>query len=158
MFRVYSISQGAYLAQAAGSQSSYLLDVASSRGLFTTATWCRLPMGNGTGWPPLCPGRKRLAVLLDAVPDEDRDSVIRKLEAMNPFVCRVLTSNLYAKGINVFEARQRYDDDQLAAHIVGLVDPPPGRRSGIELACEDTLSAAGGSVRIRYQVDAPGAR
>jgi penicillin-binding protein 2 len=146
---------GVYLAQAAGSQSSYLLDVASSRGIIYDCNMLPLTDGQRHWVAAVMPGPEASAALLDAVPDEDRDSVIRKLEAMNPFVCRVLTSNLYAKGIDVFEARQRYDDDQLAAHIVGLVDPATGKgASGIELACEDTLSAAGGSVRIRYQVDA----
>ena len=55
----------------------------------------------------------------------------------------------------MFETHERYDDDQLAVHVVGQIDPATGQGgSGIEKALDEYLSATGGSLKVRYTTDA----
>ncbi len=155
MFRIYYISGGNYLAKAANSQSNYLLDVANSRGVIYDCNMVPLTGEESSYVAAVMPSPESSAALLNAVSDEDRASVIKSLEAMNPFVCKVTTPDIYAKGIDVFQVHQRYAKNQTAAHLIGLINPETGKgASGIEMACEEQLASMGGSIKMRYKVDA----
>jgi penicillin-binding protein 2 len=64
---------------------------------------------------------------------------------------------VYAKGVEMIDAVERYGDEQLAPHIVGYLNPEKTNgAAGIEMAYDDLLKQYDGSLKLRYTLDAAG--
>lgn len=150
---VFNISNGTQLAEAAERQSSYRLNVTSTRG---TIYDCRLlPMtGEKESYvAAVSPSAKVAAALSDNLSAENFSSIYPSLQKGVPFVMR-MDQKIECEGIRLFSAPYRYSDDTQACHIIGYMDGSGQGVAGIEKAFDDVLTANQGKISVQYEVDA----
>ena len=155
--RLAVLSDTTLLSAAAAEQSSYILEVADTRGVIYDRNLNRLTCSEGKYIAAVMPNEQSASVLLDAADVSGRPALLKRLESLVPFTVEVDGELPYAKGLEVFWVPERYLDDQPAEHVVGLLDAATGRgASGIELAYDSLLESAGGTLQIRFLRDAWG--
>ncbi|MEG2174291.1 MAG: penicillin-binding protein 2 [Oscillospiraceae bacterium] len=153
--RLALLSTADTLSQAATQQSTFTLDISSTRGRIYDFALRPLTGRNGAWRAAVLPCAQSSAVLLRAMPPEERPALLRQIETLMPFVCTVPTDALYARGIDVFWIPQRCTDVQTALHLIGGLDAATGHgASGLEKAYDQLLTSAGGTLRMRYSTDA----
>ena len=148
-------SQGAEYVAAAGAQSLYKLDIAQTRG---TIYDCELsPLtGAGSQWvAAVAPTIQAIGALEKATDGQYRDQLAVAMENGKPFQI-TLERAVADPQIDLFLVPQRYQEDQLAPHIIGYLDSLGGGAAGVELAMEDALSRYQGEASVTYRVDALG--
>ncbi len=149
--RVYALSMGGTLASAANTQSAFLLDVDNTRGIIYD---CNLKPLVGTEVRKLAavqPSPEAFTALAEA-----GEQVPAGASQTKPYLLPV-EEEVYAKGIEMFDAVRRYGDEQLAPHIVGYLNPEKTNgAAGIEMAYDSLLGQYDGSLRLRYTLDAAG--
>ena len=148
-------SQGEEYVAAAGAQSLYRLDIAQSRG---TIYDCNLSPLTGSGSQyvaAVAPTIQAIGALEKATDGEYRDQLALALENGKPFQL-VLDKPVVDDQIDLFQVPQRYEEDQLAPHIVGYLDSLGGGAAGVELAMDDALRRYEGEASVTYRVDALG--
>lgn len=148
-------SQGEEYVAAAGAQSLYRLDIAKSRG---TIYDCRLRPLTGSGnryVAAAAPTIQAIGALEKATGGQYRDQLALALENGKPFQL-VLEKPVTDERIDLFRVPKRYEEDQLAPHIVGYLDSLGGGAAGVELAMDDALRRYGGEAAVTYRVDALG--
>ena len=148
-------SQGEEYVAAAGAQSLYRLDIAQSRG---TIYDCNLYPLTGSGSQyvaAVAPTIQAIGALEKATDGEYRDQLALALENGKPFQL-ALDEPVVDDQIDLFQVPQRYEEDQLAPHIVGYLDSLGGGAAGVELAMNDALRRYEGEASVTYRVDALG--
>lgn len=148
-------SQGEEYVAAAGAQSLYRLDIAQSRG---TIYDCNLSPLTGSGSQyvaAVAPTIQAIGALEKATDGEYRDQLALALENGKPFQL-VLDEPVVDDQIDLFQVPQRYEEDQLAPHIVGYLDSLGGGAAGVEMAMDDALRRYEGEASVTYRVDALG--
>jgi penicillin-binding protein 2 len=143
------------LLAAAQQQSTFLLDVADTRGVIYDRNLRPLTNSSGGYVAAVLPCEQSADVLLRNAGLRQRAQLMQKLEALVPFLWEVDTDGLYARGLEIFYVPQRHLDEQPAVHLIGQLDPATGRgASGLERAYDELLSSAGGTLKVRYATDA----
>lgn len=157
MFRVYHVSQGDFLAEAALRQSSYALTVAEVRGSIYDCNMQPLVNSERKLMGAILPTPESAATLLDVVGEDEREALMTMLESNKPFLYPLETDDIYANGVDIFEVPVRYSPNQTAVHVLGYVQDE-GRQgvAGIEKAYDQLLKDAGNRFGLRYNVDAAG--
>ncbi len=157
MFRVYYVSQGTFLAEAAMRQSSYNLSVAEVRGGIYDCNMQPLVNVEKRLVGAILPTPESATALLAAVEGPQRQALMTMLESNKPFIYPLETDQIYANGVDIFEVPVRYSENQLAVHVLGYVQDE-GRQgvAGIEKAYDQLLNEAGNRFGLRYQMDAAG--
>ena len=140
----------------AANQSSFLLDIADTRGVIYDRNFQPLTGTQSRLIAAVMPCDQSADTLLRLSKTTlERERLLKKLQEMTPFTYEVKEGSIYARGIEVFEIPQRYEDRQTALHIIGQIDPATGKgASGLEYAYDEMLSSAGGNLKIRYTTDA----
>ena len=140
---------------AAKQQSAMILNVAKTRGVIYDRYLRPITDSEAKNIAAVLPNEQSADVLMrDAVP-EKREELQKKLAQLYPFLWEVNSNQLYANGLEIFSVPQRYSHEQPAVHLIGQLDSASGKgASGLERAYDDLLSAAGGTVQIRYVTDA----
>ncbi len=157
MFRVYYVSQGDFLAEAALRQSSYSLVVAEVRGSIYDCNMQPLVNAEKRLVGAVLPTPESAAALLEVVPNESREALMTMLEGGKPFLFPLETDEIYANGVDIFEVPVRYAQQQTAVHVLGYVQDD-GRQgvAGIEKAYDELLGSSGNRFGLRYNIDAAG--
>lgn len=151
--RIYALSMGQGLASAANTQSGFLLEVDKTRGMIYDRSMA-----------PLVCTRKKLAAAVTPTPetaqalaelarngDFDYDPAADRPYLLNP------PEEFYVEGVELFEVDARYSEEQLAPHIVGYLTPDKDAgAAGMELAYDEVLTEHGGTLELRYTMDAMG--
>lgn len=153
--RLSALTSQDALIEAARQQSTFLLDVADTRGTIYDRNL--RPLTNSTGGyvAAVLPCEQSADLLLRAAQPQQRAQLMQKLESLVPFLCDVDSDGLYARGLEVFYVPQRYLDEQPAVHLIGQLDPATGKgASGLERAYDELLASAGGTLKVRYFTDA----
>ena len=149
--RVYALSMGGALASAANTQSAFVLDVDNTRGVIYD---CNLKPLVGTEVRKLAavqPSPEAFTALAEA-----GEQVPVGASQTKPYLLPV-EEEVYAKGVEMIDAVERYGDEQLAPHIVGYLNPEKTNgAAGIEMAYDDLLKQYDGSLKLRYTLDAAG--
>ena len=149
--RVYALSMGGALASAANTQSAFVLDVDNTRGVIYD---CNLKPLVGTEVRKLAavqPSPEAFTALAEA-----GEQVPAGASQTKPYLLPV-EEEVYAKGVEMIDAVERYGDEQLAPHIVGYLNPEKTNgAAGIEMAYDDLLKQYDGSLTLRYTLDAAG--
>ncbi|WP_101550276.1 penicillin-binding protein 2 [Anaerotruncus massiliensis (ex Togo et al. 2019)] len=149
--RVYALSMGGALASAANTQSAFVLDVDNTRGVIYD---CNLKPLVGTEVRKLAavqPSPEAFTALAEA-----GEQVPAGASQTKPYLLPV-EEEVYAKGVEMIDAVERYGDEQLAPHIVGYLNPEKTNgAAGIEMAYDDLLKQYDGSLKLRYTLDAAG--
>ena len=149
--RVYALSMGGALASAANTQSAFVLDVDNTRGVIYD---CNLKPLVGTEVRKLAavqPSPEAFTALAEA-----GEQVPAGASQTTPYLLPV-EEEVYATGVEMIDAVERYGDEQLAPHIVGYLNPEKTNgAAGIEMAYDDLLKQYDGSLKLRYTLDAAG--
>lgn len=149
------VSGRAEYVAAAGQQSLYRLDVAKSRG---TIYDCRLrPLTGGkTCWTAaVAPTIEAVGAVETATGGQYRDRLALALEDGKPLSLEV-DRPVEHPCVDMFRVASRYEEQQLAPHVVGYLDSQGAGAAGIELAMNDALDSHSGEITVYYQVDALG--
>ena len=156
LFRLGAIIQGDGLSQAALRQSSYLLEVGSTRGMIYDRNFQPLVGETVEAVAAVLPGEES-AALAGKLSGEEREAFTQKLAQRLPFLTR-LPGELrsFPAGVTTMERILRYrKSGQLAPHVIGYLDGENGA-AGIEKAYDSLLKQFGGSLCLRYQINAAG--
>lgn len=149
-----TISGDAEYVAAAGQQSLFRLDVATSRGAIYDCNLEPLTGETTRLVAAVAPTIEAIGALETVTRGRYRDRLAAALEDGRPFVME-LDRYLEQDCVDLFSVPRRYDDDQLAPHVVGYLDGTGKGAAGVELAMNDALSSQG-AITIYYQVDALG--
>ncbi|MBC8585060.1 peptidoglycan D,D-transpeptidase FtsI family protein [Youxingia wuxianensis] len=153
--RFYSLAMGDMLAQAADTQSAYILDVAKSRGLIYDCNLNSMVNTTKKTVAAVMPSPEAMMALTQAI-EEGEEIVIREDE-VKPYTVNLEKTSVYSKGVEMFDVWERYAPNQLAPHIIGYLNPEGSSgAAGIELAYDELLQQYNGSLKLRYMVDAYG--
>ncbi len=145
------------LLSAADQQSATVLLVAQTRGTIYDRSLRPLTGIETQQIAAVLPCNQAADALMRQTPSQDREALLQKLTGMKPFLWQVDTDAIYARGVEVFPVAKRYLDQQPAIHLIGQLDAATGQgASGLELAYDSLLTAAGGSLQMRYFIDALG--
>ena len=153
LFRVLYLTEEQGISAVAGQQSSYLMQITSSRG---TIYDCKgKPLTNQTVRKisavfPIPSAIERISSLL---PAEKRQDLFEKLERGHPALLSDVSGA--GEGIYSFQTRLRYAETPIAAHVIGVTDGEGNGISGVEAAYNGWLQSTG-NLSIQYEVDALG--
>lgn len=155
--RIYMLSMGDSLASAAHTQSAFLLEVDRTRGIIYDSLMQPLVGGTGHKVAAVLPSPDSVTALTAAVQEKGMD-LIYDTKALRPYLLRMPDGEeLYSRGIELFDVKDRYGEEQLAPHLIGYLNPEQTEgTAGIELAFDKELNEHAGSLKLRYQVDALG--
>lgn len=155
--RLYYLSlSGGALASVAQNQSAYLLEVDRTRGIIYD---CNLrPMVGSTRRTVAAvqPSPEAFTALTEAIRNGGETFELSE-ELTRPYLVQLEQTQIYSKGVEMFDAVERYSENQLAPHIIGYLNPEKtDGTAGIELSYNDLLHQYDGSLRVRYTVNATG--
>lgn len=152
---IATVSGSADYVMATRAQSLYRLDVAQARGMIYDCNLQPL-VGKKVGWTAaVAPTIEAIGVLDKSTDGMYRERLASALESGKPFSL-TLKSRVESPFIDLFVVPRRYEESQLAPHIIGYLDGLGQGVSGVELAMNDVLEEHTGQVQVTYQVDALG--
>ena len=140
---------------AAGNQGLYRLDVAQGRGTIYDRNLSPLVGGKTQYVAAVAPTIEAIGALETVTQGQYREQLALALENGKPFQV-TLETPVEDPRVDVFQVPRRYEEEQLAPHIVGYLDSLGRGASGVELAMDDVLAQYGGEISVTYQVDAVG--
>lgn len=152
--RIFLVSTGDELQAVAKSQSSYTLTLDQSRGMIYDCMFQPLVCNTDGYVLSVLPGDEAADALVKAVPFAERENVLKLIEGGRPFLYQTKSPYIDAQGISVFTVKQRYGENQLAAHVIGHLNGEGVGVYGIERAYDALLAANSGRMTVTYAVDA----
>jgi len=156
IFRVYTVATTDRFVAVQGTQSTYRMDVAKTRGGIYDRNMNRLVNREHMYLASVTPTFQAADALLDIVNDEEREALVNRLQSGMPFVMELDDVNVYATGVDVFKVPVRYGEFQRAPHLVGYLGGEGHGVAGIEKAYDRFLSETGTQIAMRYRTDAAG--
>lgn len=153
ILRVYSLSFSSDLTQAASNQSSYTVEICTTRGAIYDCNGQRLTETEKEYVAAISPSAEAIQALAQGISGSRRTAILEQLQEGKPFLCQLGQRQLLGEGISCFAKYQRYGTQPIAPHILGYLDYKGKGLTGIEKAFEQQLSAAGERVLVRYGVD-----
>lgn len=150
-----NISGDAEYVAAAGQQSIYKLDVAKARGTIFDCNLTPLTGSTRRRVAAVAPTIESIGAIESATAGKYRDRLAAALADGKPFAMEIdrwVEDNC----VDMFNVPKRYQEDQLAPHVVGYLDSLGRGAAGIELAMDDALHMYSGEISVYYTVDALG--
>lgn len=155
MIKLASLSQGEGLQRAATVQSSYAVTVGESRGMIYDRNLKPLVGRSSINRIAIAPTIEAAATLQQSLPHDEFVSLVPLLESGKPIVATTSRA-VYGSGIESFKFPVRYGKGSLAPHVLGYLDGSGAGVAGVESGYDDYLEERGGSVRVRYDINAIG--
>lgn len=156
ILQIYAIMESGYL-RVSDAQSSYIVDLAQTRGYIYDIKYRPFVNIDTEYAAAIMPSPETLSAVTDAVTEEQKADILPRFETGLPFLYKLDTGDIYANGVDIVKAKKRYQKEQLAPHLIGYLENASGSGiSGIEGAYDDFLTEHGGSIKVRYRVDALG--
>lgn len=152
--RIFSLMYNNDFVEASSRQSTYSLDVYKNRGTIYDCNLNRLVNDEKALLAAVLPNSGTFDALNGHV--KSKSELVEKLEDGEPFVIEVDTADIDCRGVNIFEGRNRYSENQIARHVIGYINSDKEGVSGAEYAFDDFLTENAQSVNIRYQKNAVG--
>ncbi len=152
-YRIYYISQNKNFAMVSDNQSSYVLDIENRRGYIYDRN-CK-PLVNQTDEfvASIIPSPETLTEISDKIDPQQKDEILNKIKEKKPFLIKVNDYNIYHDGIEVVNVKQRYDQNQLAPHIIGYLNSSGEGVCGIEKAYDEFLKKYTNKIKIKYKTN-----
>lgn len=155
--RVLVLTGGEESAQAARNQSTYTLEIANRRGTIYDCNFNPLVNDTDAYMLAVSPNDVNVNSLLSQIPFGSRSAVLRNSAGHAPFLVSSKTPFVNEPGVEVVKYQKRYDDRQLAPHLIGYLDGSGTQgKSGLELAYDEMFSENASQTLIRYEVDGKG--
>lgn len=157
VFRLAYISGGSELRQAALQHSSNQLMLQKTRGQIYDHQMRPLLYLTGHKKAVVTPSSQAAQYLTSVLPREQMQEILTRLNSGKPFVLDWPYEDKGGDGVQVFDIRERYNENQLASVLLGYLDSTGEHGvSGIEKAYNDYLNEQEGSLSLSYPVDAMG--
>lgn len=159
IFRMFNLSTGEFLIEAANRQSNFVLDVGTTRSKIYDSNF--LPFtGNTTKIVgAVLPSPESKMVLNDLVVGKSKQQLDKMMDARVPFVMDLPHDKVYSNSVEVIDKTVRYPDEaeQLAVHLLGYTDKAEENGiAGIEKNYDAFLKEGAGKLKIRYKTDGMG--
>lgn len=160
MMRLYGLCMDQGLLEAAQSQSSYTLEITSTRGRIYDRNLLPLTDTEETRLLAVLPTPEAAQACAEQIEGPQRRTALDQIASGNPFVLDIGKSEpVYSADVENFlvSSRLPHDpDEQLAVHLIGYQDGEGTGVTGIEQAYDQQLASAGEDVWVRCSVDALG--
>ena len=153
LLRIFLIGQGEDYTSAAATQSKYTLSAGSSRGMIYDCNLKPLVNRIQKTYLAVDPQPEAVTKLKEELPQAEFEALLPQLESGTPALLSAPFS-VTGEGITAVTVAERYEQNQLAPHVIGYVNGEGKGVCGIESGYEDQLARWGGSVKIRYTVNA----
>jgi len=150
---IFSVSTNEVLAQAAIANSKKVLVVDTARGKIYDSNFEPLVNETDRYTAAVVPTQEALRALLDYTDEKEHNHIYKLFETGQPFLYTVDTPYLYADGITMITSKERYSDQQLAAHVIGHLDGDGNGVSGIEKAYNSVPQDLSSKLQVAYEVD-----
>ncbi|MEG1620705.1 MAG: penicillin-binding transpeptidase domain-containing protein [Oscillospiraceae bacterium] len=154
--KLYMLTSGENLAQAAENQSKYTIQIDKSRGYIYDKNLMPLTNTSYDYKATVLPCPEAANALLEENIVADREFLLSNLENHSPFVINVSTDQIYAKGVNVFKILKRYPTNSIAPHIIGHLGAEGQGLMGIEHAYDEYLKGYEGELQQTFTTNAVG--
>ena len=151
--RIYSIIREENIISAANTQNSFSLNISTTRAAIYDCNMNKLVNNNVVYKYAIVPSllsKESTAVLLEKFGEE----FYNKIKENKPFILTSDEKIHVSEDVNVFEEYNRYNDDDVATHIIGYLDYNGNGVSGIECAFNDYLRLNSKSRNITYEINA----
>lgn len=142
--------------EAANSQSSYIVEINSTRGTIYDCKMRPLAGQRACYKALILPSQETIAHLSKLMEAEKLAQLRERLTGRSPFVCDVEDALIEGKGVTVFATQTRYAKNIVAPHIIGYLNAQGEGVYGAELAFDEYLSQASGKLSALCTVDARG--
>lgn len=152
--KIYSLSYGGWLSQAAVTQNTYKLEIARTRGNIYDCNMKPLAGKESQNFAAGLPSIESSNKLCQVLNRKEREAILTKSSFGKPFIVNLKNRTVISKDIDVFRVPIRYSDYQLAPHIIGYLAESKNGVYGIEKSYNDYLSETGNGVGVKYKVDA----
>lgn len=152
--RIYTLSEGKWLSQAATNQSTYKLEISKTRGNIYDCNMQSLVGKESTNIAAVFPSIDSSNKLCNVLNKKEREQMLTSSSYGKPFIVNLKDRTVISDDIDVFRVPIRYSDYQLAPHIIGYLDDKQNGVFGIEKSYNDYLFQAGGEIDVKYKVDA----
>ncbi len=155
MYRLAALTTGDAYLQASTTQSTYSLWVGDQRGTIYDRNLS--PLVNQTTQTTLsvAPTPYALIALQQQLP-ADQFSLFHPILTQGKPLLINSAKPIYSMGITSFTFPIRYNENQLASHIIGYLDSSKNGVIGIEKGYNEQLQNFGGYVQTKYQITATG--
>lgn len=153
VLRIYSLAFSEDLTHTATMQSSYVVDICTTRGAVYDCNGQRLTDKESELVAAVSPSAEAAEILAENISGRQRTAILEQLREGKPFLCNLGKQRIYGEEITVFSVSSRYGSHPTASHIIGHLNYEGVGVSGIEQAFENELAAAGEQVKVRYGVD-----
>lgn len=154
--RLYTLTEQGY-AEVAEAQSTVTVTLANSRGTIYDRNLTALTNAKDRYAASVIAMPSALAALSSVYDDEAWADLSGRLSSGKPAVITSSSPLPLAEGIVQFTVPQRYDDNGLAAHVLGYVgDDGVHGVCGVEYALDGILDSAAGNLSVTYQTDGTG--
>lgn len=151
--RLYTISTDDVYSEAADAQSSYTLTVERTYGTIYDRNMTPLNNCTYSYTAAVSPDTESISTALRYA--EDKNEVREKMKSGLPFLCKVVTDEIYCDGVKVFSTVSRTDENQIATHIIGYTRENSGI-SGLEYVYDDILRSYEAVTKATFEIDAVG--
>ncbi len=152
--RIYRLTEQGYAA-VADKQSTLTVTVASARGTLYDRHLTALTNAENTYAAGVLATPEALAALSEQMTDGEWASARERLTEGKPAVLTSDNAFPLVNGIRQFLVPKRYSGT-LASHVVGYLGADGHGVSGAELALDELLTDAGGSLTVTYRTDGTG--
>lgn len=157
IIRLYIISTGDWLSEAATNQSSYKLTVSKPRGLIYDCNYQPLVENGETDLvATILPSIEAMQQINKVMPTNESEKILSQFNRKQPFKIKLTRGIDESNEIKVFNVPKRYTKNQILPHIIGYTNESGDGVSGIEAAYNDFLKQCGAQISVRYRVDALG--
>ena len=153
-FRIYYISQNNSFATVSNKQSSYTLDVFDQRGYIYDCNLKPLVNIKDKIIASVIPSTQTVSALVDHIDLTQKDELLSKIQENKPFLIKVKDYNIYQEGIDIINIKERYQDNQIATHIIGYTDGSGSGVCGIEKSYDKFLKNNSNKIKIKYPTNA----
>ena len=156
LMRLYRLTESEWR-EAASSQAKVTVTVARARGTIYDRNGVPLTNATSRYKASVISTPEALASLAELLPDEKWQELYEQLQGGKPIVTELGESVSMADGVTLALSPVRYQNEQLAAHVIGYVgDDGVHGVSGIEKAYDEWLITCGGEATVTYETDGRG--
>ncbi len=156
ILRVYAISSGSALAETAQRQSTYQLEIATTRGTFYDCAMRPFTGEEKEYIAAIAPVTEAAASLTKILSSSGMTEIYPMLTKGTPFALSLPEFCNSSEGIDVFQVEKRYQDNQTGACVLGYLNGDGHGAAGLERAFDGYLSEDAGEISVSYKVDATG--
>ncbi len=156
MMRLYRLAESPWR-EAASSQAKVTVTVARARGTIYDRNGVALTNATSRYKASVVSTPEALASLAALLPDNEWQTLREQLQSGKPVVTELGEQVSMANGISLALSPVRYQNEQLASHVIGYVgDDGTHGVCGIEEAYDEWLITCGGEATVTYETDGRG--